>query len=135
VTQAGRNRGHKRVIGLGSPYLLGAQGEGETLQQRRSSGLVKFLELAQAADGSGGGGGGMMAPNAAAGAFGRGPYPPSLLSSIKCAPCGGVVKRGEAAWRTAPGHVVRQARSRWSRQISTSMVLCCETQTDCSPKA
>ena len=54
------------------------QGEGETLQQRRSSGLVKFLELAQAADG---GGGGLGASNA--GTFTRGPYPPSLLSTLK----------------------------------------------------
>jgi len=58
------------------------QGEGETLQQRRSSGLVKFLELAQAADG--GGSAGLGAPNG--GAFPRGAYPPSLLSTLKCGP-------------------------------------------------
>ena len=69
---------------MSSCSISRAQGEGETLQQRRSSGLVKFLELAQAADG-GGSGSGMIAPNAAAGVFGRGPYPSSLLSSIKCA--------------------------------------------------
>ncbi len=54
------------------------QGEGETLQQRRSSGLVKFIELAQAADG---GGAGLGPP--LAGAFSRGSYPQSLLSTLK----------------------------------------------------
>ena len=66
---------------VGCLHTLGGvlQGEGETLQQRRSSGLVKFLELAQAADGGGGPGSG----GPTAGAFPRGPYPSSLLSTLK----------------------------------------------------